>query len=97
MLIANLGNMVMPAVTIILASYFYTKFSKYAEFNKAFEGIKYAIIGMIIAIMFQYSMKGTVEIKSFLFIAVGFTMIFFFRLNPALVILAGGVLALIIL
>ncbi len=95
--IANLGNMVTPAIIIVLASYFYNHFSKYAEFNKAFEGIKFAIIGMIIAIMFQYTMKDSVEIKSFLFIAVGFAMIFFFKLNPALVILVGGVLALIIL
>ena len=96
-LVANLGNMIMPALIIVIASYLYAKFSKYANFNKAFEGIKFAIIGMIMAIMFQYTMKGSVEIKSFLFIAVGFAMIFFFKLNPAFVVLAGAVLALIIL
>lgn len=96
-LIANVGNMIMPAVIIIGASYLYTRFSKFAQFNKAFEGIKFAIIGMILAIMFQYTLKGSSEITSFLFIALGFSLIFFFKVNPAVVIVAGGLLALVIL
>lgn len=96
-IMANLGNMVMPAIIIILASYFYNQFSKYANFNRAFEGIKYAVIGMILAIMFQYTMKGSVEIKSFIFIALGFSLIFFFKVHPAIVVLAGGIIALLIL
>ena len=65
--------------------------------SKAFEGIKFAIIGMILAIMFQYTLKGSSEITSFLFIALGFSLIFFFKVNPAVVIVAGGLLALVIL
>jgi chromate transporter len=96
-IVANLGNMVVPAVIIVVASYFYNIFSKYSNFNKAFEGIKYAIIGMIFAIMLEYTVRGSVEIKSFLLIALGFALIYFFKLHPAIVILAGGILALIIL
>jgi chromate transporter len=95
-IMANLGNMVMPALIIIIASYFYNLFSKYSNFNKAFEGIKYAIIGMIVAIMLQYT-KGSLEIKSYLFIAFGFALIYFFKLHPAIVVITGGILALIIL
>ena len=96
-IVANLGNMVVPALIIIIASYFYNVFSKYSNFNKAFEGIKYAIIGMIVAIMLQYTTKGSVEVKSFLFIALGFLLIYFFKLHPAIVVVTGGILALLIL
>ncbi len=93
---ANLGNMIVPAVIIVAASYFYNNLSRYSNFNKAFDGIKYVILGMIVAIMFQYAAKGAVEIKSFLFIAMGFCLIFFIKLHPALVIAAGAVLGLLI-
>lgn len=96
-IVANLGNMVMPALIIVAASYFYNYFSKYSNFNKAFEGIKYAIIGMIVAIMLQYTTKGSVEIKSFLFIILGFGLIYFFKLHPAIVVAVGGILALLLL
>ncbi len=96
-IIANLGNMVVPALIMIVAAYFYNIFSKHAGFNKAFEGIQYAVIGMVVAIMLQYTLKGSLEIKTMFFILLGFVLIYFFKLHPAIVVLAGGVLALLIL
>jgi chromate transporter len=96
-IIANLGNMVMPALIIVVVSYFYNLYSRYSNFNKAFEGIKYAIIGMIVAIMLQYTTKSSLEMKSLLFIVLGFILIYFFKLYPAIVVIAGGIIALIIL
>lgn len=96
-IVANLGNMVFPAVIIIVASYFYNMFAKNPGFNKAFNGIQYVIIGMIVAIMLQYSTKTPMEVKSILFIVLGFILIYFFKLHPAIVVVAGGILALLIL
>lgn len=96
-IIANLGNMVFPAVIIIIVSYFYNVYTKYPGFNKAFEGIKYIIIGMVVAIMFQYSTKNPVEFKSMTLIVLGFLLVYFFKLHPAIVVVIGGVLALMIL
>jgi chromate transporter len=96
-IMANLGNMIMPAVIIILATYFYNQFSKYANFKKAFEGIKFVMIGMIVAVMLQYTIKGTTNLKSLIFITLGFCLIYFYKLHPAVAIVAGGILALFIL
>lgn len=95
-IIANLGNMVIPGLVIIIAGYLYSIFSRYPSFNKTFEGIKYAVIGMVIAIMLQYTLKGSLEIKTISLIVLGFVMIYFFKLHPAVVVLAGGVFALLI-
>ncbi len=93
---ANLGNMILPAVGIILVYYFYSFFEKNELLKKSFAGIKYGIVGVVIAVMFQYSFRGTVEIKSFVFIVAGFLLVFIFKMHPALVITLLGFVAVIV-
>jgi chromate transporter len=94
---ANLGNLLMPFILILLAAFFYQKFEKNIYFNKAFNGIKFAVIGMIIAIMFQYLIKNYLDYRNVIFLLLGMTMILLFKLHPAAVVAAAGILAILIL
>jgi chromate transporter len=94
---ANLGNLLMPFVMILAAAYFYQKFEKNVYFIKAFNGIKFAVIGMIIAIMFQYLIKNYIDYRNIIFLLFGMSLIILFKLHPAAVVAAAGILALLIL
>ena len=96
-IIANIGNFIMPAAIIMIAAYFYTQYEKNEIVAKIFTGIKFAIVGMIAAIMYQYAIKNFVEVKSLLFLAIGALLILIFNLHPAYVVIIAGVLALFIL
>jgi chromate transporter len=94
---ANLGNLVAPAVVIMLASYFYTQFEKNVYVQKAFTGVKFAIVGMIAAIMYKYAVKNSLDLMSLLFLVLGASLIFLFNLHPAYVVIISAVAALIVL
>ena len=94
-IVANIGNMIFPALIIIVAFYTISYFEKNAYFLKIFQGIKYAVIGMIIVIMFQYLFKGEFNYKSIIFLLLGAGLMIF-KINPAIIVLISGILALII-
>jgi chromate transporter len=93
---ANLGNMIIPVSLIILTFHLYSKFEKNEYFAKAFIGIKYAVIGMIIAIMINYFFKGNYNYKSYIFLIIGL-LLMMLKVHPALVIVISSVVALILL
>ena len=95
--VANLGNLFTPSLIIMLFTYVYSGYSRNEYVMKAFTGIKYAIIGMIAAIMYQYAVKSYVEWKSTIFLLLGATLIIAFKLHPAYVVIIAGILALFIL
>ncbi|PJA99822.1 MAG: chromate transporter [Ignavibacteriales bacterium CG_4_9_14_3_um_filter_30_11] len=94
---ANLGNIIMPATVIMLAIYFLDYFHKNEIILKAFDGIKYAVIGMVAALLYQYSTENVAEIKGVLLILIGFSLVFFLKLHPAYVVIIAAVVSLIIL
>ena len=96
-IIANIGNFIMPATIIMVAAYFYTQYEKNEFVVKIFTGIKFAIVGMIAAIMYQYAVKNFVEVKSLLFLVIGALLILLFNLHPAYVVIIAGMLAIFIL
>ncbi|PKL90203.1 MAG: chromate transporter [Ignavibacteriae bacterium HGW-Ignavibacteriae-2] len=95
--VANLGNLIMPATIIMLAAYFMTAFEKNDYVMKAFRGIKYAVIGMIVALIYQYAVRNFEDWKGIIFMLVGFGLIFAFKLHPAYVVIISGILALVLL
>lgn len=95
-LAANLGNMIAPATLIMVTLYFYSHFEKNIVVQKAFTGVKFAIVGMIAAIMYQYAIKNSVDVKSLLFLIFGAALIYFFNLHPAYVVIISAVAAIII-
>lgn len=96
-IVANLGNFIMPAAIIMIAAYFYAQYEKNVTVVKAFNGIKYAMVGMIAAIMYQYAVANFVEAKSLIFLVLGASLVLIFNLHPAFVVIIAGVLAIFIL
>lgn len=96
-IVANLGNIFTPALIILFASHIYLYYQNCQVVTKAFDGIKYIIIGMIAAIMYQYAVKNGNHWQEFLLLAVGAALILFFKLHPAFVVIIGAVIGILIL
>ncbi len=96
-IIANIGNMFMPAAIILIATYFYAQYEKNEIVVKVFTGIKFAVVGMIGAIMYQYAVKNYVDVKSLIFLILGALLILIFKLHPAYVVIIAGISAIFIL
>jgi chromate transporter len=96
-IIANVANMFTPVLLISLATFFYSAVEKNKYVFKGFEGIKYAIIGMIIAIMSRYLFTSSGNWKALGFIILGFALTFWFKLHPIIVVVGAALVALLIL
>ncbi|HEX2865514.1 MAG TPA: chromate transporter [Ignavibacteriales bacterium] len=94
---ANLGNMFMPVAIISLAAYFYSMFEKNKYVFKSFEGVKFAVIGMIMAIMARYLFSSFSNWKGVLFIAFGFALTYWLKLHPIAVVVGAALAALLVL
>ncbi len=93
---ANLGNLLTPALLILLTTYFYALYEKHEYVNKAFNGIKYAVIGMIAAIMYQYAIKNGGNWQEYVLILIGAALIIFFKLHPAYVVMIAALIGILI-
>lgn len=94
---ANMGNLIMPATIIMVASYFYSTYEKNDLVMKAFRGIKYAVIGLVAALIYQYGAKNFQEISGILLILLGFGLVYFLNLHPAYVVIISAIIAMVIL
>ncbi len=93
---ANLGNMIFPAGLIIIVYYTLNHFEKNEYVVRAFKGVKYAIIGMIMVIMAQYLFKGSFDYKYVIFLILGGLLVFL-KVQPVFIIIVSAVLALMLL
>lgn len=93
---ANLGNLTAPVILISLAAYFYSYIENHEYVKNALNGIKYAILGMILAIVYQYMLKSTNDWLGFLFLAGGFALTVFFGLNPVYIVAITGLASFVI-
>jgi len=96
-IVANVGNLFTPAILILLSTYFITYVENNVYFTKSFTAIKYAVAGMIIAVMFQYVFKNGVSYKEIVFLSVGIVMYSVFNLHPILIIIISAILGILIL
>jgi chromate transporter len=94
--VANLGNLFTPAILILLTTYFYSLYEKHELVNKAFNGIKYAVVGMIAAIMYQYAIKNGGHWQQYFLIAIGAALVVLFKLHPAFVVMIAAVIGVLI-
>lgn len=94
---ANLGNIFTPALIIFFATQIYSYYQSNQLVTKAFDGIKYIIIGMIAAIMYQYAVKNGNHWQEYLLLVIGAALIIFFKLHPAFVVVIGALLGIILL
>ncbi|MFH1051282.1 MAG: chromate transporter [bacterium] len=93
---ANLGNLIFPAFLMIIVYYTLLHFEKNPYVIKIFQAIKYAVIGMIVVIMFQYLFKGTFNNKLIIFLLIGGLLIFF-KVHPAIIVAISAFIGVLIL
>ena len=94
---ANLGNLLIPGLLMTAVFMFYSHFEKNEYVMKAFKGIKFIVVGMVIGIMFSYLMKSTFQWQNMVFLLLGLVLILVFKLHPAYVVIIGSILAILIL
>ena len=89
---------VLPSFIIVLIlCRIYTKFSDNRIFAGVMNGLKPAVAGLIgAAAVLLITPENFIDIFSWLLFAAAFTATYFFRLNPILTIILGGVAGLII-
>jgi chromate transporter len=95
-IVANLGNLTAPVILISAVAYIYSYIEKHEYIMNAFRGIKFAVLGMILAIVYQYFIKSYADWSNLIFLALGFGLTIFFRLNPVYIIGISGFLAMLI-
>lgn len=95
-IVANLGNLTTPVILISFASYLYSYIENHVNIKNTLNSIKYAILGMILAIVYQYFLRNYSDWLGFFFLAVGFALTVFFKLNPIYIIAITGFVSYII-
>ncbi|MBM2816108.1 MAG: chrA [Ignavibacteria bacterium] len=93
---ANLGNLFFPAGLMLIVFYTISHFEKNPIVIKAFEGVKYAVAGMIIVIMVQYLTKSTFNLKFLIFALIGGVLVFL-KVSPVFIILISALIAILLL
>lgn len=77
--------------------YFYGLFEKNKYIFKSFEGVKFAVIGMIMAIMVRYIFSSFTSWKGVLFIMLGFALTYWLKLHPIVIVIGAALAALLVL
>ena len=95
-IVANLGNLTTPVILISLAAYFYSYIERHEYIRNALNGVKFAVLGMILAFVYQYTIKSYDDWLGFLFLAAGFILTIYFQLNPVYIVAITGIAAMII-
>lgn len=94
---ANVGNLMIPGLLMTAVFMFYSHFEKNEYVMKAFKGIKFVVVGMVIGIMFSYLLKTSFQWQNMIFLLLGLVLILVFKLHPAYVVIVGSILAILIL
>jgi len=92
-LLANLGNILPPALLVIFASAFYNKYKNDPAFKGAFEAIRFCVFAMIIAVAFQVmDMRSLLQAKGILIVVLSLAIFLFTKIHPATIIILAGIL-----
>jgi chromate transporter len=95
-IVANFANMITPAVLIMIMTMVLTAYKDNAYLTKAIKGVKFAVIGMIIAILYQYSVKMNLDVYGLILLVIGIGLTLFFKLNPIYIVLIAALISIII-
>lgn len=92
-IVTNLGNILGPASLIILASALYVKYKDMPSVQGAFNAIQLVIFAMILAVAFQLvNTSQLLQLRNILIVAASFTLFFFTKIHPALIIIIAGLI-----
>ena len=91
-IIANLGNLLAPAILIIFASFFYMKYKNLPSVKSAFNMIQLTIFAMILALAFQnIDMNQLMQIRNLFIVALSFVLFIYTKVDPAIIIICAGI------
>jgi len=96
-IIANLGNLLPPALIILGVSSIFTKYQDHQLFKDAFAVIKLAVITMIISVALKMlDLKTIVQPKPAMIMTGSFVLFYFLDVHPAVVILFAGLIGILL-
>ncbi len=92
-IVANLGNLFVPTLSIILVSSLYFKYKDLAFIKGAFNIVELVMFSMIIAVAFKLiNTEQLMHLRSILVIGVSFILFMYTKIHPALIIIGAGVI-----
>lgn len=90
-IMANLGNILCPAVLIIFVLSLYGKYKHLPGVKGAFKAVELTVFAMIIAVAFRLvNINQLAQLKSLLIVVISFALFAYTKVHPALVILAAA-------
>lgn len=91
--IANIGNLLAPALLIVFTAFFYIRYKDLPRVKNAFNMIELAIFAMIVALAFQtVNINCLIQFKNLLIVVVSFILFLYTSIHPALIIVCAGIL-----
>lgn len=92
-IMANLGNLLAPALLVIFASLFYTKYKNLAAAKSAFGMIQLAMFAMIISVAFQLiNVNQLIQPRNLLVVIISIILFIYTKVHPALIIVLAGII-----
>lgn len=96
-IVANIGNLLAPAILVMFASVLYAKYKGLPSVKGALNTIQLVVFAMIIAVAFQLiNVNQLVQPRSLLIIIASFILFVYTKVHPALIIIGAGVLGAIL-
>lgn len=91
--VANLANLLAPALLILLATYLYKNYKDAPQIKGAFAMIQVAVFAMIIAVAFQtINVQELVRWRSAIVVVVAFALFLYTKVHPAFIIVGAGII-----
>lgn len=92
-IMANIGNLLAPAVLILFAAFLYVRYKEDPSVNGAFKMIELVIFAMIIATAFQtVNVNQLLKFRNIIVVIVSFSLFLYTKIHPALIIVLSGIL-----
>lgn len=92
-IVCNLGNMLPPVITMIIATLLYRRYKNVPAVYSAFNMIRLAVFSMIIVIAFQViGIKYLFSVKHLIFVAFFLIVFIIGKIHPAFIIIGAGLL-----
>jgi len=90
-IVANLGNIIAPAIFVIFAFTIYTKYKDLPQVKGTFNTVQIAVFALIIAMAFQLiNINQLIHIKNLIILILCFTLFIYGKVHPALIIVGAG-------
>lgn len=96
-IVANMGNLIAPAILIFFASLFYMKYKGLPALKGAFSMIELSMFAMIISVAFQLiNLNCLTQPKNLFVVVIAFILFCYTHVHPAFIILLAGTIGFIL-